>query len=194
MGTRVKLRLLNKGFGVIMSKAVPTTLMRVTLAILVLAAAVAWAQQQPVHQKRYAQNTQNGVNNTQAITLNPASSPILRNPEGLTPILSLGPLPRNNASPQFISDTAYINTNINQQVVQLTNEYINMQEQMAGGNGPPGSGQTGNGSSLPGKGINANGKQQGKNARGLAPQKQGQHTQEGTGAHANPAQGQGQTP
>lgn len=184
------------GIRAVLSRTVCIVLVRATLAVLVLAPAAAWAQQQSqnIHQKRYAQNSQNGVNNTEAITLNAESSPILRNPEGLTPILTLGPLPRNNASPQFESDTAYLNANINQQVVQLTSQYINMQEQMAGGNGPPGSSQVGNGSSLVGKGVTASGKQRGKNARGLAPQKQTQHTQEGSGAHANPAQGQGQTP
>jgi hypothetical protein len=179
--------------GVIMGKAVGTMLMRVTLAILALAPAVAWAQQQPVRQKRNSQNQQNGISTNLSIQPNPLSSPLLRNPEGLTPVLSLGPLPRNNASPQFISDTAYMNTQINQQVVQLTNQYLNMQQNMAGGNGPPGSSQTGNGSSLTGN-SNVNGKQRGKNARGLAPEKQTNKMQEGTGAHANPAQGQGQSP
>ncbi len=183
-----------KTIAVVAAKSSGDILVRVALAVLMLTPAVAWAQQQPVRQKRNSQNQQNGISTNLSIQPNPLSSPLLRNPEGLTPVLSLGPLPRNNSSPQFESDTAYLNTQITQQVVQLTNQYINMQENMAGGNGPPGSSQTGNGSSLPGKGAGVNGKQQGKNARGLAPQKQTQHTQEGTGAHANPAQGQGQTP
>lgn len=176
----------NKTFG--------SMLVRAVLVALVLAPAAALAQQQSqsIHQKRYSQNSQSGVNNTEAITLNSESSPILRNPEGLTPILSLGPLPRNNASPQFISDSALINQQISQQVVQLTNQYINMQEQMAGGNGPPGTNQTGNGSS---SGLlTPTGKQRGKNSRGLAPQKKTHALQEGTGAHSNPGQGQGQSP
>ena len=179
---------------VIMGKAAGTMLTRVTLAILVLAPAVAWAQQPPVKQKRNSQNQQNGISTNLSIQPNPLSSPLLRNPEGLTPVLSLGPLPRNNASPQFISDTAYMNTQINQQIVPLANQFINMQENMAGGNGPPGSAQTGNGSSLQAKGTGVNGKAQGKNARGLTPQEQSQQSQQGSGAHANPAQGQGQSP
>ena len=175
------------------SKASGNVLRSVALAALLLVPALTWAQQQPVRQKKNAQNQQNGLSTNLSIQPNPMSSPLLRNPEGLTPVLSLGPLPRNNSSPQFTSDTAYMNTQINQQIVPLTNQFINMQENMAGGNGPPGSSQSGNGSSLPGK-TNANGKQQGKNARGLAPQKQAQHNQEGSGAHSNPAQGQGQTP
>lgn len=176
-----------------MSKTLAVKLTPLAVVAFVLAPAMVPAQQQAFHQKRYSQNAQNGVNNTQAITLNSESSPILRNPEGLTPILSLGPLPRNNASPQFESDTAYINSNISQQVVQLTDQFINMTENMSGGNGPPGSSQTGNGSSIIG-GSSINGKQRAKNARGLAPQKQTKKTQEGTGEHSNPGEGQGQSP
>ncbi|HXJ93147.1 MAG TPA: hypothetical protein VMT20_09730 [Terriglobia bacterium] len=177
-----------------MSKAFGTILMRVTLAVLILTPAVVWAQQTPVKQKRNSQNQQNGISTNLSVQPNPMSSPLLRNPEGLTPVLSLGPLPRNNGSPQFTSDTAYMNTQINQQIIPLANQYINMQQNMAGGNGPPGSSQTGNGSSVPAKGTGVNGKQQGKNARGLAAQKQGSQGQEAKGAHANPGQGQGQTP
>ena len=164
------------------------------LVVFVLVPAVAWAQQTPVKQKRNGQNQQNGLSTNLSVQPNPLSSPLLRNPEGLSPILSLGPLPRNNASPQFTSDTAYVNSQINQQIVPLTNQFVNMQENMAGGNGPPGSSQTGNGSSLPARGLSASGKQRGKNARGLAPQKQAQHNEEGSGAHTNPGQGQGQSP
>jgi len=183
-----------KAVEIMVGKAIGTMLMRVMVVVVVLAPALALAQQTPVKQKKNSQNQQNGLSTNLSAQPNPLSSPLLRNPEGLTPILSLGPLPRNNSSPQFISDTAYMNTQINQQIVPLTNQYINMQENMAGGNGPPGSSQTGNGSSIAGKGISASGKSLGKNARGLAPQKQAQHNQEGSGAHANPAQGQGQTP
>jgi hypothetical protein len=180
--------------GTSMSKALGVTLARAALAALVLTPAVGWAQQQPVRQKRNSQNAQNGVSTNISIVPNALSSPLLRNPEGLTPILSLGPLPRNNASPQFESDTAYINTQITQQVVQLTNQYLNMQENMAGGNGPQGSSQTGNGSSIIGNSNTVNGKERSKNARGLAPQKQTKKMQEGTGEHSNPGQGEGQEP
>ena len=178
-------------------KTLGANAIRAALAALVLIPAAVWAQQTPVHQKRNAQNQQNGVSTNLSIQPNPLSSPLLRNPEGLTPVLSLGPLPRNNASPQFISDSAYINSQITQNIVQLTNQYINMQENMAGGNGPPGSTQTGNGSSSGTVGPannNINGKRQGKNARGLAAQKQVRQNEQGSGAHANPGQGQGQTP
>jgi hypothetical protein len=170
------------------------TLIRATLAALVLVPAVGWTQQIPVRQKKNGQNNENGLSTNLSVQPNPLSSPLLRNPEGLTPVLSLGPLPRNNASPQFVSDTAYMNTQINQQIVPLANQYLNMQENMAGGNGPPGSSQTGNGSSILAKGVTATGKQQGKNARGLSPQKKTQQNEEGSGAHSNPAQGQGQSP
>jgi hypothetical protein len=175
-------------------KTLGVTLLRAALAALVLIPAAGRAQQQPVHQKRYSQNAVNGVSTNLSIQPNPLSSPLLRNPEGLTPILSLGPLPRNNASPQFESDTAYINTQITQQVVQLTNQYLNMQENMAGGNGPPGSSQTGNGSSIIGNTTTINGKERSKNARGLAPQQKTKKVQEGTGEHSNPGQGEGQEP
>src|SRR5215472_10431670 len=110
------------------------TLMGAAVAALVLVPVLGRAQQTSVHQKKNTQNAQNGVSTNISVQPNPLSSPLLRNPEGLTPVLSLGPLPRNNASPQFISDTAYINTQINQQVIPLANQYLNMQENMAGGN------------------------------------------------------------
>jgi hypothetical protein len=183
-----------QGGRVSVRRTLGTTLIRATLAALVLLPAVGWAQQPPVHQKRNSQNQQNGVSTNISIVPNALSSPLLRNPEGLTPVLSLGPLPRNNASPQFISDSAYMNTQINQQIIPLTNQYLNMQQNMAGGQGPAGSTQSGNGSSVKGSGVGANGKVQGKNSRGLTPQKQSQQNGQGSGAHSNPAQGQGQSP
>src|SRR5215472_5782324 len=113
------------------------TLMGAAVAALVLVPVLGRAQQTSVHQKKNTQNAQNGVSTNISVQPNPLSSPLLRNPEGLTPVLSLGPLPHNNSSPQFTSDSAYVNAQINQQIVPLTSQFINMQQNMAGGNGPP---------------------------------------------------------
>jgi len=177
-----------------MNREQTLALFGITLWILVILPAAGSAQAQPIRQKKNSQNQQNGLSTNLSVQPNPMSSPLLRNPEGLTPVLSLGPLPHNNSSPQFTSDSAYVNAQINQQIVPLTSQFINMQQNMAGGNGPPGSSQTGNGSSILVRGVAPTGKQQGKNARGLTPQKQSQQSGQGTGAHSNPGQGQGQSP
>jgi hypothetical protein len=196
------------------NKSIRATLAHATLAAVMLVPAAAWAQlqvpqlslssqqaqqqaqqqrgqqQQQRHLKRNAVNQAvNGVNLNLTIASNALSSPILRNPEGLEPILSLGPLPQSNNSPQFESNLIYISDNfqINQNIIQNTSQYINMQENMAGGNGVPGTAQTGNGSSTVTRGTNAS---------GLRNQRQRHHSQqnEGEGTFSNPAQGEGQTP
>lgn len=134
------------------------------------------------------QNVKNGSGNTQSLNLapNPMESPVKPNPEDLLPVLALGPLPRSNNSPAILFQ--FTNQQISQLIVQLTNPFINMSENMSGGNGPPGA-TCGNGSS-----VNCN-NQRGKNSRGLAGHNpNSQQNQQGTGEHANPGQGQGQTP
>jgi hypothetical protein len=121
----------------------------------------------------------------------PAASPLMQNPEGLLPVLPMGPLPRPNGSPNYTNQ--YIDQTIPQHIPQQLPIYRNMAEQLAGGNtSTPNPNQLANGGL---NGVAQKGVRGGKNARGLSTQQSNQpNNQHGTGQHANPGQGQGQSP
>jgi hypothetical protein len=131
----------------------------------------------------------------------PPTSPLVLNAEGLLPVLPMGPFPRPNGSPNYVNQ--YINQTVNPSasligangiILQQTSQYISMSEVLAGGNtSNPVANQLSNGGL---NGVAQGERHYGKNARGLTtkPSTSNQSNQQGQGQHANPSQGQGQTP
>jgi hypothetical protein len=161
-------------------------------AVLLLAPAIVLGQQQ----QQNKQNGQTRLQKNQQTTgpnqeVAPTTAPLQQNPEGLLPVLPMGPLPRPNGSPNFTNQ--YINQTIAQHLNQQLPFYRSMAEIQAGGNtSNPIPNQLANGGL---NGVAQSGTRGGKNARGLSTQQSNQpNNQHGTGQHANPSQGQGQSP
>src|SRR5579863_5912632 len=159
-------------------------------AVLVLAPGIGLAQQQN------KQNGQSGKQKSQAGNqpneqVAPQVSPLEANPEGLLPVLPMGPLPRPNGSPNYTNQ--YIDQSLPQHVNQQLPVYRSMAELQQGGNtSTPNPNRLANGAI---NGVAQSGVRGGKNARGLSTQQSNQpNNQHGTGQHANPGQGQGQSP
>lgn len=161
-------------------------------AAFVLVPAVLCAQQSQ-------QNHQNGqakLQKSQQTTgpngdVAPATAPLQVNPEGLLPVLPMGPLPRPNGSPNLTNQ--YIDQTIPQRINQQLPVFRGMAELQQGGNtSNPNPNQLANGGL---NGTAQSGTRGGKNARGLSTKQSNQpNNQRGTGQHANPGQGQGQSP
>lgn len=159
-------------------------------AVLLLAPAVVLGQQQ---------NKQNGQSGKQKGSqtsqpnqqVAPTVSPLNQNPEGLLPVLPMGPQPRPNGSPNYTSQ--YLDATIAQHINQQLPVSRSMAELQAGGNtSNPNPNQLANGGL---NGAAQSGNRHGKNARGLSTRQSNQpNNQHGTGQHANPGQGQGQSP
>lgn len=158
-------------------------------AVMLLAPAVMLGQQNK-------QNGQTGKQKSQQTTqpndqVAASASPLNQNPEGLLPVLPMGPQPRPNGSPNY--ESQYLDATIPQHLNQQLPFYRNMGELQAGGNtSSPNPNQLANGGL---NGVAQRGVRGGKNARGLSTQQSNQpNNQHGTGQHANPGQGQGQSP
>ena len=159
-------------------------------AVLLVAPALILGQQ--------VQNKQSGQSSKQATQqatqpsdqIAPAASPLNQNPEGLLPVLPMGPQPRPNGSPNYTNQ--YIDATIAQHINQQLSVYRSMAVLQAGGNtSNPNPNQLANGAL---NGAAQTGIRGGKNARGLSTQQSNQpNNQHGTGQHANPGQGQGQS-
>ncbi|HEY6290603.1 MAG TPA: hypothetical protein VI455_03450 [Terriglobia bacterium] len=161
-----------------------------TVMALLLAPAVMLGQQQNKQngQSRLQKNQQTNEPTDQVA---PATAPLMTNPEGLLPVLPMGPLPRSNGSPNYTNQ--YLNQTINQKIYQQLFQFVNMAEPQAGGNtSNPNANQLSNGGL---NGVAQANTRGAKNARGLSTQQSNQpNNQHGTGQHANPGQGQGQSP
>ncbi|HEV2379915.1 MAG TPA: hypothetical protein VG206_08990 [Terriglobia bacterium] len=158
--------------------------------VLVLVPGMALAQQQNKQNGQSGkQKNQQGNQPNQQVA--PQVSPLETNPEGLLPVLPMGPLPRPNGSPNYTNQ--YVDQSIPQHMNQQLPFYRSMAELQAGGNtSTPNPNRLSNGAI---NGVAQTGVRGGKNARGLSTQQSNQpNNQHGTGQHANPGQGQGQSP
>jgi hypothetical protein len=173
-----------------MRRTATTAALSIATALLLLPA-MASAQQQQNKQNGQSKLQKSAQANQPNQQVAPSTSPLDQNPEGLLPVLPMGPLPRPNGSPNYTNQ--YVNQTVYQTINQTLPFYRTMAEMLAGGNtSSPNANQLSNG------GLNGvaqkNGKG-GKNSRGLSTQQSNQPTNEnGTGQHANPGQGQGQSP
>ena len=162
-----------------------------TCAVFALAQPALFAQQQQNKQSGQTklQKTQQSSGPNEDVA--PATAPLQVNPEGLLPVLPMGPLPRPNGSPNYT--VQYIDQTIPQHINQQLPLYRNMAETLQGGNtSNPVANQLANGGL---NGVAQRGSRASKNARGLSTQQSNQpNNQHGTGQHANPGQGQGQSP
>ena len=121
----------------------------------------------------------------------PVAAPLLYNPAGLLPVLPMGPLPRSNGSPNYTDQ--YQDQAIDQKIPQQVMQFVNMAEPQPGGNSSsPNPNQLSNGAL---NGVAQSNAPSSKNARGLSVKQNNQQNQQnGQGQHANPGQGQGQSP
>ena len=157
--------------------------------ILLLAPPATLAQQNKQNGQARLQKSQQGGAPVDQVA--PAEAPLEQNPEGLLPVLPMGPLPRSNNSPNYVNQN--VNQAINQKIYQQLFTYISMAEPQPGGNT-----SSPNANLLADGGLNGaaqTGARGGKNARGLSTKQSNSRNQQGgTGQHSNPGQGQGQSP